>query len=138
MTRHVKPAVPVLIATFVGSLALPAFASSEAAWEEMRADVEAKCRALAEQSAEQSAEGKDVTIEVSPFGTQSYGVAMVSTPGDNNQVDRRICVFSKKDKAAELSDSLEQPPIPAGAISGESPAQTGGTTASGTEPKKAP
>ncbi|RNF36421.1 hypothetical protein [Paracoccus methylarcula] len=81
-----------------GMIAGAAFASSDEAWEEFREQVRDSCAELAE-----APEGGEVTIEVNPFGSESYGLAMVTVayPGDAH--DRMICVMDKAIGKAELS-----------------------------------
>lgn len=82
-----------------------AHASSDEAWEAFRAEVEQACTALAEVP-----EGGELTVEVNPFGSESYGVALVSVtvPGMEDDApaaaaDRMVCIFDKQTKAAEIT-----------------------------------
>ena len=76
-------------------LAGPALASSGDAWDQFRADVGAACLALVQ--------GPGTTVvEVNPFGSDSYGVAVV-TLASGAGTDRMICVYDKASKTAELS-----------------------------------
>jgi hypothetical protein len=81
-------------------LATPAAASSGDAWAEFRADVERTCLALVQDQG-------TVTIEVNPFGTESYGVALITVKADWGE-DRLACVYDKVTKKAELSASFSQ------------------------------
>ncbi|MBP1882946.1 hypothetical protein [Sinorhizobium mexicanum] len=84
----------------------PAHASSGDAWEEFRADVSAKCIVAAE-----SLEG--VSAIVDPFGTESYGVALVygkPKGGDGNVT--QICVYDKQTKAVEIGGEIGAQVIP--------------------------
>ncbi|MBB4184955.1 hypothetical protein GGE07_001584 [Sinorhizobium terangae] len=95
-----------LLAVSLGAGA--AHASSGDAWEEFRADVSAKCIAAAAESLE------DVNAIVDPFGTESYGVALVSGKpkgGDGNVT--QICVYDKQTKAVELGGEIGAQVIPA-------------------------
>ena len=81
-------------------LAGPALASSGDAWDQFRADVGAACLALVQ------APGT-ATVEVNPFGSDSYGVAVVTlTSGAGT--DRMICVYDKASKKAELSAPFDE------------------------------
>jgi hypothetical protein len=69
--------------------ATPALSSSDEAWTEFRAQVEAACRALAT---------PDADIDVNPFGSESYGVALVTM-----DQDRAVCIYDKVAQTAELT-----------------------------------
>ena len=73
-------------------------AASGAAWDEFRAAVETACTALVEAPAE-----AEIAIEVNPFGSESYGVALVTVSFPAGGADRMICVMDKKTGVAELS-----------------------------------
>ena len=78
-----------------------ASASSDVAWKAFAADVETKCRA---------AIGKILNspkIEVDPFGSESYGVAIgrgVVIGGDSRRAI--VCIYDKKSKSVEISGEL--------------------------------
>jgi hypothetical protein len=74
-----------------------AWGASEEAWEEFRAAVDQSCRALVEAPAQAS-----VAVEVSPFGSESYGAALV-TVGYAERKDRMICIYDKATAKAELT-----------------------------------
>ena len=82
-------------------LAFPALASSDDAWGEFAKDVAAKCTALAAGRIGQP------KIVVDPFGTESYGVAILTgkAVGADAQVSS-ICVYDKKSQAAEIGGEL--------------------------------
>jgi hypothetical protein len=88
------------LAACLALAASPALASSGDAWEEFREDVRAACLALVQVQG-------TVTIEVNPFGTESYGVALVTVKADWGE-DRMACVFDKVSGKAELSASFSQ------------------------------
>jgi hypothetical protein len=75
-------------------LLAPAFASSEEAWETFRLQVQDACLALAE---------PESRVEVSPFGSQSYGLVITKTAEGE---ERSICIWSKATGAAELTAPL--------------------------------
>lgn len=76
-------------------LAGPVLASSGDAWDQFRADVGAACLALVQGPG-------TATVEVNPFGSDSYGVAVVTLLSGSGR-DRMICVYDKASKTAELS-----------------------------------
>lgn len=79
----------------------PAFASSDDAWEEMRADVAAKCLKAAEEMID---EPKTI---VDPFGSEHYGLALVSGMAKNTDTHiTHICVYDKQAKTVELGSEL--------------------------------
>jgi len=70
-----------------------ASASSPDAWAAFRADVRARCVAAGR------AQGmKTPQIIVHPFGTQSFGVAVL-VEGQ----DKRICIYDKRARTVELT-----------------------------------
>lgn len=82
-------------------LAGPALASSDEAWAEFAAKVETKCLAAVAGMLEQPA------IAVDPFGTETYGVAILAgkPKGAEGQVSY-ICVMDKKTETAEIGSEL--------------------------------
>ncbi len=74
-------------------------ASSEEAWREFREQVELACRALVDQPGV-------VQIAVSPFGSQSYGAALVTVTAPEGTAEAMICVYDKKTQTAELTTGL--------------------------------
>ena len=74
----------------------PARASSDDAWVLFRTEVEAACRALVQGP-------DDIVVEVNPFGSQSYGAAIVTATGEGSGADRMICIYDKVAKTAELT-----------------------------------
>ncbi len=84
----------------LGLIAAPMLghAASDDAWSEFRENVETACLALV-----QAPETAQITIEVNPFGSETYGAALVTVDyGDAGQ-DRQICIFDKQAKTAELT-----------------------------------
>ena len=90
-------AVPLAVAA-----ALPALSSSEDAWAEFRTAVEAECGKLVEAPADAT-----TAIEVNPFGSESYGAALVTVTLKDGSADRMICVYDKQAKTAELTAPFE-------------------------------
>ena len=70
-----------------------AWASSDEAWAAFRKDVAAKCLAQARKAGMTAPQ-----ITVDPIGTESYGVAVLVTGGD-----QRYCIYDKRKKTAELT-----------------------------------
>jgi hypothetical protein len=85
----------------VGIATLPALASSPDAWDAFRQEVAAACIAAAAPLMENAA------ADVDPFGSESYGLALVhgKAKGSDSEI-RLICVFDKKTKAVELGGEL--------------------------------
>ncbi|PZR00079.1 MAG: hypothetical protein DI533_05590 [Cereibacter sphaeroides] len=81
-------------------IASPAFASSDDAWAQFRVDVGAACLALVQGPG-------TATIEVNNFGSESYGVALVTLTSTEGQ-DRMVCIYDKASKKAELSAAFGQ------------------------------
>ena len=82
----------------------PAWASSEDAWETFRADVMAKCLTLVQQ-------GDGTTVEVNPFGSESYGVAIVTTRSPAGD-ERSVCIYDKRSQTAELTAPFAEASAP--------------------------
>ncbi|MES1924259.1 hypothetical protein [Salinisphaera sp. T31B1] len=78
-----------------------AHASSEAAWESFRADVENRCTAAAQPHL------SDIRVRVDPFGSADYGLALID--GVAERAERRsqlICVYDKHDASVQLGTAL--------------------------------
>lgn len=85
------------IAAFAASSAA---ASSGDAWETFRAEVSKKCLAAATSLQKPS-------VVVDPFGSQSFGLALViGTPKGSKVAVTHICVFDKQKKTVELGGEL--------------------------------
>ncbi|MBA4489851.1 hypothetical protein [Paracoccus sp. S1E-3] len=82
--------------------AVPALSSSEDAWAEFRTAVEAECGKLVDAPADATTE-----MEVNPFGSESYGAALVTVTLADGSADRMICVYDKQAKTAELTAPFE-------------------------------
>jgi hypothetical protein len=91
---------PMRALVCLACFATPALASSEDAWVAFRATVGAACLALVKDQG-------TVSAEVNPFGTQSYGVAIVTLASEAG-TDRMVCVYDKASHKAELSASFSQ------------------------------
>jgi hypothetical protein len=92
--------LPTMIATSVAATTA-ALAASPDAWDTFRQEVAAACIAAAAPLIENAA------VDVDPFGSQSYGLALVhgKAKGGDSEI-RSICVFDKKTKAVELGGEL--------------------------------
>lgn len=84
-----------IMAVSAALLATGAAASSDDAWEEFRVKVEESCAALVEGDAE-------AKIEVNPFGSESYGAALI-TLGEDETQERMVCIFDKQKETAEIT-----------------------------------
>lgn len=87
-----KPTLAIA-ATLAGVVG--ATAASDDAWAEFAKDVDTACRAA---TAEVIA---DPTVTVDPFGSETYGLAVVS--GETFSI---VCVYDKKTKAVEIGGEL--------------------------------
>ncbi len=77
----------------------PSAASSPDAWDEFRQKVATNCVALA-----LAGDFKAATARVDPFGTESYGVALITgTLKQGVGLASVVCVMDKKTGKAELS-----------------------------------
>lgn len=79
----------------------PAVAATEAEWQAFREDVRAKCAAAAEPFFETA------EILVDPFGSESYGLALVRGKARGADVTiMSICVYDKQTQTAEMGGEL--------------------------------
>jgi hypothetical protein len=86
-------------------------ASSDQAWATFRAQVAAACTAAAKK------QYANPIVVVDPFGTESYGVALVyartpvpkNSPPENS-LTTAVCVYDKKTQKAELSGAFRTAP----------------------------
>ena len=78
-----------------------AYAASEDAWETFRTDVEAKCLTAAEALFETA------VATVDPFGSESYGLALVRGKAKGADAEiAAICVYDKQAKTVEIGGEL--------------------------------
>lgn len=89
------------LATLLLSATAPAFAASNDAWAEFAAEVEQSCLDTT------SSTLKDATAVVDPFGSESYGLAIVSGEVGEGQPAAMICVFDKQTKAVQIGSELD-------------------------------
>lgn len=80
-----------------------ATASSDDAWDEFRHDVEQACTKAADDM--MKIEG----IHVDPYGSESYGFAIINGVEKGNKDQQQvICVFDKKSKSVEISGFFDK------------------------------
>jgi hypothetical protein len=92
----------MLVSVIGMSAVLPASASSGDAWHAMRQRVRAGCMA----KANSMTLGK-VDVSVDPFGTESYGTAILIKRGTPRQASQAyVCVMDKKTGEFEVSGEL--------------------------------
>ena len=96
--------VTLLGAATVAGVAASVFhanASSDDAWAAFRADVEAACLKAAEPLFQSA------TAVVDPFGSESYGLALVKGKAKGAETEiSAICVYDKKTRAVEIGGEL--------------------------------
>jgi hypothetical protein len=78
-------------------VAQPAAAASPDAWEEFQKKVGEACTRLA-----LAGDFVAASAEVDPFGTETYGLALVSGKLKSGREERALCAFDKKSGKAEL------------------------------------
>lgn len=93
-----KALVPAMALPLAIAAALPALSSSDEAWEEFRVAVETECGKLVE-----APEAAKTEIEVNPFGSETYGAALVTVTLADETTERMICIYDKQAKTAELT-----------------------------------
>ncbi|MEN5279370.1 hypothetical protein ABE527_20880 [Brucella sp. TWI432] len=80
-----------------------ATASSDDAWDDFRHDVEQACNKAAGDMM------KIETIKVDPYGSESYGYAIINGFEQGNKDPQQVvCVFDKKTKAVEVSGFFDK------------------------------
>lgn len=81
------------------------YASSNDAWQKFRTEVEKTCKAAT------SSLIKNPKMIVDPFGSESYGLAIVrgKSAYDNKHKLEIICVYDKKSKTVEIGSELKIP-----------------------------
>ncbi|HCC93124.1 hypothetical protein R4483_07385 [Acinetobacter baumannii] len=75
---------------------MSANASSEDAWSEFRKNVKHSCQALLNLPKK-----TPFKIEIDPFGSDRFGLALITT-GTGKNKERRMCVYDKQTKKVEL------------------------------------
>lgn len=90
-----KSLVPLML------LAGPAFGSSDDAWAAFAAEVENACLGAVGNSM------SDASAVVDPFGSESYGLAIVSGQVAEDRVASVICVLEKESRAVQIGGELD-------------------------------
>jgi hypothetical protein len=105
MDRRTLTVLTIAAAAVMGSPG--AHASSDDAWAAFRADVETACLKAAEPLF------ASATARVDPFGSQSYGLALVTgkAKGADSEATA-ICVYDKQAKTVEIGGELPPSPAP--------------------------
>ena len=91
---------PIAIAAIILCAAGSAYGASGDAWEEFRAEVKAGCLAAAAPLL------SNTTVEVDPFGSESYGFAIVTGETPAGTTASAICVMNKQSRAFEIGGEL--------------------------------
>lgn len=94
MTRKFAP----FLALSAAMVPISAQSSSDAAWDEFRAAVEEACLAAVEAPDDATTE-----IEVNPFGSESFGIALLTVTLAEGGTDRMACIYDKQDKTVEMT-----------------------------------
>lgn len=90
-----------VILAAVTAWAMPALAASDDAWQQFQDDVEAACLEAAKPTFETA------SARVDPFGSESYGLALVTGKAKGADVEvASICVYDKQTKAVEIGGEL--------------------------------
>jgi len=93
--------IQLLTAAALLSLVGAAHASSDDAWKQFAADVEAKCKKAAVAIEKPSA-------TVDPFGSEHYGLAVLTgKPKGAKGLIAQICVYDKQKKTVEIGGELD-------------------------------
>ena len=92
-----------MLKPLVASLLLvgPAFGSSEDAWSDFAAEVEGACLAATKGSL------SEASAVVDPFGSESYGLAIVSGLTPDDAAVSMICIVDKESRAIEIGGELQ-------------------------------
>jgi hypothetical protein len=81
--------------------ASPAIASSDTAWKAFAAEVKIACLDATKGSIE------NATAVVDPFGSASFGLAIVSGETAQGRAVAIVCVFDKQSKAVQVGGELD-------------------------------
>lgn len=79
----------------------PAFGASDEAWSAFASEVEDACLVAAGSSI------SDASVVVDPFGSESYGLAIVSGRLANDRVASAICVLDKETREVQIGGELD-------------------------------
>ena len=97
----------VAVAAFAVVTTGAALASSDDAWAEFAAEVEQGCIAATGDFI------TDAVASVDPYGSENYGLAIVSGENPAGTTSSIICVFNKQTKAIEIGGELDVVVTPA-------------------------
>ena len=101
MNNGLLGAAVALLALF--AVARTAEASSPAAWDEFRAGIRAKCVAAAKRHLT-----RGIHVRVDPFGSESYGLALVTGYERHSTTPSQyLCVVGKRSGKAEIGGATE-------------------------------
>lgn len=92
-----QPIAVLVLGVMAGLPVVPARASSPDAWADHRHAVESACSALVTAPVDGS-----LAIEVNPFGSERYGVALIAIRQPAGQ-ELLACIFDKGSGKAELT-----------------------------------
>ena len=92
------------LAILLTALTLPAHASTEAAWDEMRERLAQGCEALLP-------EGGGAVIDVNPFGSESYGLALVMLTDSQGATERMAMHHGQGQRRAGADRALCRPAL---------------------------
>ncbi len=97
----------LVLAALVLSAATPAFASSDDAWAEFATKVEEGCLGATSEIL------SDAEIVVDPFGSENYGLAVITGKVNGETISTKsiICVFDKKTEKVEIGGELDLPAV---------------------------
>ncbi|MFN3525057.1 MAG: hypothetical protein ACK4YU_03115 [Paracoccus sp. (in: a-proteobacteria)] len=93
----------LIAACLVGVTGTAAIASSDEAWQAFRETVASTCEALATEEAG----GAAVEVFVNPFGSASYGAAILRVTVPDLPSEVMVCIFDKQAGTAELTGPFE-------------------------------
>ncbi|MCG6112248.1 MAG: hypothetical protein MEQ74_08695 [Paracoccus sp.] len=82
-------------------LAGPAFGSSDDAWSAFATEIEDACLGAVGGSI------SDPSVVVDPFGSESYGLAIISGKTANDRAASVICVLDKETRAVQIGGELD-------------------------------
>lgn len=92
----------IVVATFAPPAAT-AVASSPDAWAAFAEDVKARCL----REARKNPEIGNPTIAVDPYGSETYGAAIITSRKPGRPPARFVCIYEKRTKKVELVGGFE-------------------------------
>lgn len=91
---------PIALLAITAAMLGTAQATTYAAWAAFAAEVETACLAATE------GVFTEPTATVDPFGSESYGLAIISGSFPSGGAGSIVCVFDKETKAVEIGGEL--------------------------------